>query len=360
MMVALTSAVSGPVVGSLLDMIDACKVVSVGILMTAAALVLAGRANSFGTIATAHVMMGLGVALAAMIPAAVVISNWFDSARGVALGVAMAGMSLGGSVLASVVSYLIAHHGWRWSYSVLAAPLLALVLPLVLLTIRTRPREASGVGNSPRVQAEGLTTGEALVSRSFWLLAFLYFSYLSAVNVGVVHMVPYLIGLRFSAQRAALVFSIALLCSTLAKPAMGALADRLSARLAVALAVLSLSCGFALLTQAVHPLALWPLVILYGIGVGAPIALVPMLAAESFGLRNFGTLSGFIGVFGMVGSATGPMVAGHIFDTTGLYPPAFLCCAILLVVAAMAPFGCVAFKTNMAMRLVRPEAIQAS
>ena len=360
MMLALTSAVCGPVVGWLLDMIDAGKVVSAGVVVTAAALLLAGHANSFGTMATAHIMMGVGMALAAMIPAAVVVSNWFDSQRGIALGIAMAGMSLGGSVLASVVSYLIAQHGWRWSYSVLAAPLLLVVLPMVLLIISTKPRKTGVVTALDRKDGDGLTTAQALVSRSFWLLALVYFSYLSAVNVGVVHMVPYLIGLRFSLQGAALVFSIALFCSSLAKPIMGALADRLGARLALTLAVASLGCAFLLLTQAAHPPAILPLVVLYGIGVGAPVALVPMMAAESFGLRNFGTLAGLIGVFGMLGSASGPMVAGRIFDLTGLYVPAFISYAVLLLAAAIAPYGCVAFKAHTLAPRLSPEALQAS
>ena len=344
MMVALTSAASGPVVGWLLDVVDARRVMWAGVAVTAAALLLAGRANSFGTIAAAHIIMGLGMALAAMIPAALVVSNWFDTGRGVALGIAMAGMSLGGSVLASVVSYLIVNHGWRWSYSVLAGPLLILVLPMVLLTIRTRPGKVA-TGDALRApEAEGLTTGEALLSRSFWLLSFVYFSYLSVVNVGVVHMVPFLVSLGSRAGEA--LVSVSLCSGTLANPVMGVLADRLSARMALALAVISLSCGFLLLTQAVHPLAIWPLVVLYGIGVGAPVALVPMLAAESFGLRHFGTLAGLIGVFGMVGSATGPMVAGRIFDVTGAYIPAFLSYAALLVLAAVAPFGCVAFSAT--------------
>ena len=142
---------------------------------------------------------------------------------------------------------------------------------------------------------------------------------------------------------------------------MGALADRLTARLALALAVFSLSCGFLLLTQAGHPPAISPLVVLYGIGVGAPVALVPMMAAESFGLKHFGTLSGLIGVFGLLGSASGPMVAGRIFDVTGLYFPAFIFYAVLLAAAAMAPFGCVAFKkSHVAVPLLSPEVMPAS
>ncbi len=83
MMVALTSAASGPVVGWFLDVVDARRVMSVGVAITAAALLLAGRANLFRTIAAAHIMLGLGMAMAAMIPAALVISNWFDTGRGV-------------------------------------------------------------------------------------------------------------------------------------------------------------------------------------------------------------------------------------------------------------------------------------
>ncbi len=349
--------------GWLLDTIDAGKIVSTGIAMTAAALLLAGRANSFGTFAAAHIMMGLGMALAAMIPAALVVSNWFDTARGIALGIAMAGMSLGGSVLASVVSYLITRHGWRWSYSALAGPLLVLVLPMVLLTIRTQPGKTGTAARDKRqVDAEGLTTGEAMLSRSFWLLAFVYFSYLSAVNVGVVHMVPYLIGLRFSARKAALIFSIALFCSTLGKPVMGALADRLTARRALALAVLSLSCGFLLLTQAAHPPAIWPLVVLYGIGVGAPVALVPMMAAESFGLKHFGTLAGLIGCFRYARKRHRTDGSGaNLRRDRAVYPRLSLVCG---------PAGCggdgalrmyrPSFKTHVAVPLLSPKVMPAS
>src|SRR6185437_10402632 len=89
MLVSLTSAAFGPVVGWLLDRVDAVKVVSVGVVLTAASLLLAGRANSFPAFALAHIVMGFGYAMAAMIPAALIVSNWFDSDRGVALGIAM-------------------------------------------------------------------------------------------------------------------------------------------------------------------------------------------------------------------------------------------------------------------------------
>ncbi len=211
----------------------------------------------------------------------------------------------------------------------------------MLLIVRTRPAAAGDrTGSQPTVSAPGLERGEALRGRSFWLIGMTYFTYLMGVGFGVVHFVPYLIGLGMSTQRAAAVFSVALVVSTLGKPVMGIVADRSNARLALTAAVLSLSGAFLILTRAAHPAMLIPLVLFYGIGVGAPVALVPMLMAESFGLRSFGTLAGLIGIFGMLGTATGPMFAGRIFDISGAYTIAFILMSMFLAVAALLPFGC--------------------
>ncbi|MGO9059817.1 MAG: MFS transporter [Candidatus Binataceae bacterium] len=349
MLIALTGALAGPITGRLLDSLAAQKVMAAGVAITAFALLAAGRANSFGAMAAAHVMMGVGTAASTMIPVSLVTSNWFGARRGVALGIAMSGMSLGASAMTSFASYLIAMVGWRMAYTILAIPLLVVVIPIVLLTVRTRPAARTAeAGSQPMVPVEGLERSEAIRGRSFWLIGMTYFLYLMGVGLGVVHFVPNLIGLGMSARGAAAIFSVALFVSTLGKPVMGIVADRLNARLAAAIAVFSLSCAFLLLTQASHTLVLIPLVILYGIGVGAPVALVPMLMAESFGLKNFGSLAGLIGIFGMAGTATGPMFAGRIFDVTGAYTAAFILASVSLFVAALLPFGSVPFEAPVA------------
>ncbi len=345
MLLALTGALAGPITGRLLDSLAAQKVMAAGVALTALALLAAGRANSFAAMAAAHIMIGVGTAASTIIPVSLVTSNWFGARRGVALGIAMSGMSLGASAMASFASYLIVSVGWRSAYTILAIPLLVLVMPIVLLTVRTRPAAGGDRARSqPMVSAPGLERGEALRGRSFWLIGMTYFTYLMGVGFGVVHFVPYLIGLGMSAQRSAAVFSIALVVSTLGKPVMGIVADRSNSRLALTAAVLSLSCAFLILTRAAHPAMLVPLVLFYGIGVGAPVALVPMLMAESFGLRSFGTLAGLIGIFGMVGTATGPMFAGRIFDVSGAYTAAFILMSMFLAVAALLPFGCLPFR----------------
>ncbi len=343
-LLALTGALAGPVAGRLLDSLAAQKVMAAGVAITAVALLLAGQAASFRTMATAHVMMGVGTAASTMIPVALVTSNWFGARRGVALGIAMSGMSLGSSAMTSVASYLITVSGWRMAYTILAFPLLVLVIPILLLVVRTRPTREKSHSSPATSSAPGLERRAALRARSFWLIGMTYFLYLTGVGLGVVHFVPNLIGMGMSARRAAAIFSVAMFVSTLGKPVMGIMADRLNARIATAIALLSLTCAFLLLTQTSHTAILIPLVIFYGIGVGAPVALVPMLMALSFGLKNFGSLAGLIGIFGMLGTGTGPMIAGRIFDVTGAYTAAFILISALLFVGALLPFGCRPFE----------------
>jgi predicted MFS family arabinose efflux permease len=354
-LLALTGALAGPIAGRLLDSLAAEKVMAAGVAITALALLLAGRAHSFGTMAAAHIMMGVGTAGSTMIPVALVTSNWFGARRGVALGIAMSGMSLGASAMTSIASYLITVSGWRVAYTILALPLLVLVVPILLLVVRTRPIGEKSRSSPATSSAPGLERSEALRGRSFWLIGMTYFLYLTGVGLGVVHFVPNLIGAGMSARRAAAIFSVAMFVSSVGKPIMGILADRLNARIAAGIALLSLTCAFLLLTRASHGTILIPLVIFYGIGVGAPVALVPMLMAESFGLKNYGSLAGLIGIFGMLGTGTGPMIAGRIFDVTGAYTAAFILISALLFVAALLPFGCQRFEDTAAeLSLARP------
>jgi predicted MFS family arabinose efflux permease len=349
MLISLTAALTGPFIGRMLDSVAAQKVMSVGVLITALALIMAGRAHSFGTLAAAHILIGLGTAAATVIPASLVISNWFGARRGVALGIALAGMSLGGSAMAPIAIYLIGTAGWRWAYSSVAVPLLVLVLPLVLLVVRNRPSGEADRSDSARTDPTlGLERGAAFRSRSFWLIAATAYAHLIVVGIGVVHLVPYLIGVGLRPQRAALTYSAILVVSTVGKPAMGMVADRLNVRLALSLALVALACAFLILTQAAHTFTLAPLILFYGIGVGAPLALVPMLIAESFGLKNFGSIAGLVGIFATMGSATGPIFAGRIFDVTGAYTTAFVISGTLLLAAAILPFGCVPFHASAA------------
>src|SRR5690349_19607761 len=95
---ALSAGGVVPLVGVLLDRVEARGVIATGALLAGAGFLLASRAAAFGTILVAYVLVGAGLGAATLLPCALVVANWFGTRRGLALGIAMGGTSLGGMV----------------------------------------------------------------------------------------------------------------------------------------------------------------------------------------------------------------------------------------------------------------------
>jgi MFS family permease len=155
------------------------------------------------------------------------------------------------------------------------------------------------------------------------------------------HAVPYLIGIGYAPARAALVLSLVLACGAMGKLLIGWIADRIGGRLALAATLFGMALGIAMLTGARDRLPLVGFVAVFGLTVGAPLALIPLVAADSLGLKRFGTLYGLVGVFHTLGAAVGPVIAGRIFDVTGSYAFAFETFVVLLLLGSAAVMGCV-------------------
>jgi MFS family permease len=160
----------------------------------------------------------------------------------------------------------------------------------------------------------------------------------------IVHLVPYLIGLGLTEQRAAFVLSISLGMNAIGKPSLGALADRFGIRRIYGLNLMLVGCGIVLLLNAGHAGMLTLFVLVYGLSVGAPVALMPTILADAVGLRRFGSLSGLLVTLGVIGSAAGPIVAGAVFDRTGSYIGIFGLFAVTLLIAGFLPMACVSFR----------------
>jgi len=155
------------------------------------------------------------------------------------------------------------------------------------------------------------------------------------------HLVAFLEGLRYSPQSATLVVSIVLGMAAVGKAAMGALGDRIGGKNALAIGFVMIAGGVVILLNAGRAamLVLWLIVV--GIAGAAPVALVPMVTAETFGLKRFGTLFGWLGTVVTVGLFIGPLLVGWLTDVTGSYTTPFEVCALIALLGATAAFLCV-------------------
>ena len=78
----------------------------------------------------------------------------------------------------------------------------------------------------------------------------------------------------------------------------------------------------------------------FGIATAAPVALLPLLVAESLGRRRYGVLAALTGIAGTIGAAAGPVLAGRVFDLTGSYTGAFELFILADAIGAVAALAC--------------------
>jgi len=89
-------------------------------------------------------------------------------------------------------------------------------------------------------------------------------------------------------------------------------------------------------------------VLIFGLTLGAPLVLIPMLVAESLGLKRFGSIGGIAGVFNTIGAFVGPVGAGKIYDLSGSYLPAFEVFVVMCLLGAAVTWSCRSFESEQA------------
>jgi MFS family permease len=353
-LLAISAGVSAPFVGWLLDRVEARAVMGTGAVIAAAAYLLASIANSYPVILAAYLIMGIGLACATLLPCAMLIANWFETRRGVAMALAFCGTSFGGMLMTLLGTYAILHFGgWRAGYRTLAAPMLLIATPLLILTVRTRPpgaTPAASVATSGGA-LPGLEVRDSVRTRSFWLLCVMQLV-IGTVGASVaLHLIAFLIDRGYTAQAAASIFSLLLVCGAVGKLLMGALADRIGARITLALNYAFMGVAMVLLPRAGSGGFLAGFVIFYGLAFGGALVLIPIVQVDSLGLKRFGSVAGLAGFFQTVGASVGPIVTGRIFDLMGSYTLAFQVFLLLAVIGAAATLMCLPLETEQA-RLV--------
>jgi len=354
---ALAAGVSAPFIGWILDRVEARLVIAAGAICAACGFTIASMAHSYPVMVAAYLLLGLGIGAATLLPCSMVIANWFGARRGIAMGLTMAGTSIGGMVMTLISDRVIRLMGWRLGYLILAAPVFVVVVPIVLILVRTRPpdQKHSGVADAA-ARLPGMETGAALASRSFWMLSIATLCFAVAVSGTNLHCVPYLIGIGYAPGRAAFALSVMLALGGLGKLVMGWTADRAGPRAALSAALLGMAAGILFLIGARRELPLIGFVAVYGLTFGAPLAVLPLVMAESMGLRRFGSLYGLIGFFHTAGAALGPLIAGRIFDLRGSYLYAFETFVALLAAGSIATIACTPLRVQQS---VQPAAAQA-
>jgi OFA family oxalate/formate antiporter-like MFS transporter len=134
----------------------------------------------------------------------------------------------------------------------------------------------------------------------------------------------YLTGQGVSSTNAAFALSVLLGASAFGKLLGGAVADRFSTRVSLLMSNLWLVLGIAGLF-AVDPRSsvIYAIAALFGLGFGGIFNAPSLIAFEYFGTEKVGTILGSFMMFFGLGTSSGSLLAGAIYDQTHRYTAAF-------------------------------------
>jgi len=334
----VVSALTVPVLGSMMDRWSIRRVALPGIMLYAAFLWLLGLSPHSLLMFTLLFALAEGASsIQTPLGYAKAIAAWFDRRRGLALGIAMSGIGLGGFVMPQLAQYLIDRVGWRGAYASFGLLTLVVAFPAVALWIR-EPRPGEGECRTSRADAAtlpGLTAREAVRTLRFWLMATAFFLVAISVNGTVAHVAPLLTDHGISTAQAAATMSVFGLATMSGRLIAGWLVDRIFAPYVAAVFFLAPIAGFAFLATAAGALPALG-VILLGLGLGTEIDLIAFLVSRYLGQRAFGTLYGYCFMTFGLGSSCGRFILGYVYDLAGSYNPALVAAAVALVIAVVA------------------------
>lgn len=290
-----------------------------------------------------YVLYGLVAALGmgtAYVPCNSTVVKWFARRRGLAVGLASSGGSVGTFVLPPLAQTLVASVGWRAAYVVFGAAVFA-ILTSVAAIMR---RDPESMGLHPDGEAAALpraasdADGEWPLSRAvrtptFWLLGATFTATWVPVFIPLVHLVPFTRDLGYSPLVGAWSVSTLGAAAVAGRLVMGPLSDRIGRRPTLAVAMVLQAAAFAGFAAAQALPVLFMSAAAFGYSYGTISTLFPAIVSDFFGRAAAGALVGFLFMLAGSMAAWGPLGAGAIYDATGSYTTAFLLAAALNGVA---------------------------
>ena len=351
------TGILSPAIGFFIDRLGARKMMLTGLFLLGLGFILLGRVQSLWQFYSVLLLISMGLSIGYMQAISAAMVNWFRRHRVRALGLVYTGGSIGG-ILLPVLAVLVTSVGWRTTATISGLAIWAWCLPLAAL-VRPRPEpyglapdgdspipetmattQASGHGGTPVASTtpsslSGLDVRAAVRTRAFWILTLCQAAYsLSTSMVLSVHLIPFLESMDIPRTRAASMITIFMISTLPARLSLGFIGDRFEPRrLLASLYGLSASGTFVLAMSHSYWQAM-PYSVLSGLAHGGIVILTIALISDSFGTRRYASIHGVMHTFTILGSISGPVAAGLVFDATGSYRPAFLVVAALLALAA--------------------------
>ena len=280
-----------------------------------------------------------------------IISNWFCSLRGTAIGLAFMGSGLGSMILSPVINTGIETFGWRITVFLMGVFSAVITLPICYFLMIERPEDIGLYPDNIKIASAdassvenlwGFTRAQVIKMPSFWLFVSFVLG-IAMTLLGSSTTVPRLRDIGYTASSAAAVYSASMGAIAVFRFFGGRICDKIGlyrASLIFGILLPSLPLGLIFADRIPFEAVLISL----GMGCGNVISGIgySMLAGKLFGRKYFSEVYGIVSAVNAFAGAISPMICGTIYTHFGSYLPAYY--LILAIFISGYIFFCISIK----------------
>ncbi|HAH67864.1 MAG TPA: hypothetical protein DCL68_04970, partial [Gammaproteobacteria bacterium] len=339
-----STAVFAFIAGIIIDRVGVRALMISGMFLLSATFYFYAQSDSLADMYVIHIFQGMVLSMSGMVINVVLISKWFNDNRGLAIGVLLAGTSVGNGIFPQINTYLLTISDGDWRQVMIWLALIPLAyIPVLFAFIKEKPedvavKEDNQTSNDFKASSieGGFTLQQTLRSANFWFLSVMAFCTFYSILAMIGHVFLMLDGEGYSPQISATGVSIIFIGGFIGKVISGKLAEMIGRKIVLVGGVAMMLLGSLLIVSSIfykNPLLIWIGLMLYGTGWGGLYTLIQLLVADLFGLIAIGKIMGVINIIDTIGGGLGPIITAVIYDSTQNYLLPFLVISALLVIA---------------------------
>ncbi len=337
--------VVAPLIGMLADKWSIKKLMAIGAVTLGLGLILLSRSQ---TITQFSLLFALFICLSnnllGPLTGSTVVSRWFSTSRGKALGIAAVGTSLGGLVIPYMVDLGITHTGWRDMLFYFGVTVLVVLLPYLMLAMKDFPSDRglmgeplaagadSGAAVSQALDGPELSAREILATPAFWYiggtLGFLFMSQTGVLtNIGA-----YMAGEGLADKTKTLIQTLAG-TGLIGKILFGFAADRINLKWGLWGAIVLATIGVSILASQPSFTQMLLAAVFLGLATGGMLPVWGAIIAVIFGMKSYGRVMGTMMPLIALMVMPGPILGAKLFDIYGNYVNSFYLFIVVLGLA---------------------------
>ncbi len=357
----LQGGLESPITGWLSDKFGPRWLIIIGLCFISTGLVLMNFvASAWAYYIVWGMIIGIGTNMALTIAVDKALIDWFVRKRGLAFGIRFMIIGIGGVIVLPIVTWLVTTQGWRMTCLIWAAVMFA-GIPLSWAFVRQKRPEYygllpdgatvetgsgtdidtmldMGVEYATDFQETEFTLRQAMRTPAYWMIVMSWVCASSVLGGFNVHVIPFLTDMGIDQTIASGMMAMMVFFTIPARFFGGFLTDhirkdRLQFLVAGAFLLQTIGITAFLLHQTIP--MVYVLLVLYGLGSGAPTPLRLSLVGRYFGRKAFASIQGTAMLFGAPIALLAPVYAGWVHDTTGSYITAY---GVFAGMAAFAAF----------------------